>query len=151
MLHYVLAAKIHKKFTEIRKMFEEFRGSLMYDHVEDGPNAGMADMLENEFGLIKAQDLLDFDDLDTIVSGILDNAALDDRGTGMNFGIGKERVKQDGSIYEKVVNNAQVAGIRRASLNKEHIHIKDNPTPSAAKTLYDLMAKGNGYMANDII
>lgn len=151
MLHYVLAAKIHKKFTEIRKLFEEFRGSLMYDHVEDGPNAGMADMLENEFGLIKAQDLLDFDELDTIVSGILDNAALDDRGTGMNFGLGKERVKLDGSIYEKVVNNAQVAGIRRASLNKEHIHIKDNPTPSAVKTLYDLMAKGNGYMANDII
>lgn len=152
MLHQVLAAKIHKRFGEIRKKFEEFSGSLMYDHVEDGPNAEMGDMLENEFGLIKAQDLIDFDDLDTIVSGILDNVTGSDTdGTGLNFGMGKERVKLDGSIYEKVVNNAQVAGIRRAALNKEHIHIKDTPTPSTTKTLYDLLAKGNGYMANDII
>lgn len=157
MLHHLLAAKIHKRFTEIKKRFEEFSGSLMYDHVEDGPNADMGDMLENEFGLIKAQDLLDFDDLETVVSGVLDNAAWDDAndesngGSGMNFGIGKERMKRDGSIYEKVVNNAQLAGIRRASLSKEHIHIKDTPTPRDAKTLYDLVTKGSGYMANDII
>ena len=138
LLHQVVATKIHKKFQEIKKRFESFGGALMYDRVEDGPNAGMGDMLENEFGLIKAQDLISFDDLDSIV----------DNGVG---NVQQGRIMVDGSIYEKVVNNAQIAGVRKASLTKEHIHVKDMPTPSDGKTLYELIAKGKGYMANDLI
>jgi hypothetical protein len=99
----------------------------------------MADMLENEFGLIGAQDLLSFDDLELMADGILDNDT------------GRDKVMVDGSIYEKVVNNAQLAGIRKASLDKEHIHVRDMPTPSDGKTLYELLAKGRGYTANDLI
>ena len=139
LLHQVVATRIHKRFGEIRKMFEEFGGALMYDRVSDGPNAGMADMLENEFGLIGAQDLLSFDDLELMADGILDNDT------------GRDKVLVDGSIYEKVVNNAQLAGIRKASLDKEHIHVRDMPTPSDGKTLYELLAKGRGYTANDLI
>ena len=138
LLHQVIATKIHRRFNEIKKLFDDFGGSLMYDHIEDGPNASMADMLENEFGLIKAQDLLDFDDLANVLFGTGDVS-------------GDERIRVDGSIYEKVVNNAQLAGIRRASLTKEHLHIRDLPTPNDGKTLYDIIMKGKGYMANDII
>lgn len=139
-IHQVLASKIHRAFNDIKDKFESFSGSLMYDRIEDGPNANMADMLENEFGLIKAQDLLSFDELDTLLGGILD--ATDGR---------ERRVIVDGSIYEKVVNNAQLAGIRKASLTKEHLHIKDMPTAKDAKTLYDLMQNGRGYTANDLL
>ena len=145
LLHQVLATKIHKKFQEIRKRFENFGGALMYDRVEDGPNAGMGDMLENEFGLIKAQDLVSFDDLESIVDNLLNS---------VNNGVGnaqQSRIMVDGSIYEKVVNNAQIAGVRKASLTKEHLHVKDMPTPSDGKTLYELIQKGKGYMANDLI
>ena len=138
LLHQVVAVRIHSRYTEIRSMFENFGGALMYDRAEDSPNESMADMLENEFGLIKAQDLLSFDELK-------DAMAVFDESTGT------EKVKIDGSIYEKVVNNAQLAGIRRASLDKEHIHIRDLPTPDDGKALYDMLVKGNGYMANDLI
>ena len=119
-------------------MFESFGGSLMYDRFADSPNSGMSDMLENEFGLIKAQDLLSFDELDENLFGVA--------ATGPGA-----RVVEDGSIYEKVVNNAQLAGIRRASLTREHIHVKDLPSNADGKTLYDIMLKGKGYMANDLI
>lgn len=135
-LHMVVADRVHQRYCEIRDMFESFSGALMYDRTEFGPNANKTDMLENEFGLIEAQDLISFDDLERISGGILAD-------TG--------DVKVDGSIYEKVVNNAQLAGIRKASLTKEHIHIKDMPSKSDAKTLYDLLQKGRGYMANDIM
>lgn len=132
-IHQVVADHIHRKFDEIRLSFENFGGALMYDRLEDSPNAGMSDMLENEFGLIKAQDLLSFDDLDRMLAtpDILE--------------------KVDGTIYEKVVNNAQLSGIRKASLTKEHIHIKDTPSRSDVKTLYELIQKGKGYMANDML
>ena len=57
----------------------------------------------------------------------------------------------DGSIYEKVVNNAQLAGIRRADLTKEHLHVKDTPSKDDGKSMYDRILKGKGYMANDLI
>jgi len=133
-IHQLVADHVHRKFDEIRKSFENFGGALMYDRIDDSPNSGMVDMLENEFGLIKAQDLIDFDDLERVI------------GTPE---ILEEKV--DGSIYEKVVNNAQLSGIRKASLTKEHIHIKDTPSKSDAKTLYDLIQKGRGYMANDLL
>jgi hypothetical protein len=139
-LHQVVAAKIHKRFGEIRKLFEDFGGALMYDRVEDGPNASMADMLENEFGLIAAQDLIPFDDLDTMLDGIL-------RDAGKTTGV----LGETGNIYEKVVDNAQISGFRYASLKKEHLHIKDLPTANDGKTLYDLIQKGHGYTANDIV
>lgn len=132
-LHALVAERVHRRFAEIRDMFEGFGGQLVYDRIEESPNADMLDMLENEFGLIKAQDLVDFDDLERMLS------------------VDPSIEMVDGSIYEKVVNNAQLAGIRKASLTKEHIHIKDLPSRSDAKTLYDLMQKGKGYMANDLL
>lgn len=137
-LHQALASRIHSRFDEIRKMFESFGGSLMYDRFADSPNSGMADMLENEFGLIKAQDLLSFDELEENLFGV-------------GATVPGDRVVEDGSIYEKVVNNAQLAGIRRASLTRGHIHVKDLPSNADGKTLYDIMLKGKGYMANDLI
>ena len=132
-LHTLVAERVHRRFVEIRDMFEGFGGQLAYDRIDESPNADMLDMLENEFGLIKAQDLVDFDDLERM------------------FSVDPSIEMVDGSIYEKVVNNAQLAGIRKASLTKEHIHIKDLPSRRDAKTLYDLMQKGKGYMANDLL
>ena len=139
LMHQLIAAQVHKRYTEIRKQFESYGGSLMYDRFEDGPNSGMYDMLENEFGLIKAQDLVSFDSLETMLS----SGIAGDDGTG--------KVMVDGSIYEKVVNNAQLAGIRRADLTKEHLHIKDTPSRDDGKAVYSRLQKGKGYMANDLI
>lgn len=142
LLHQLIAAQVHKKYIEIKKKFENYGGNLMYDHFEDSPNSGMYDMLENEFGLIKAQDLIPFDTLEMMLFGV---------GVEDQDGFGRNKVKVDGSIYEKVVNNAQLAGIRRADLTKEHLHIKDTPSKDDGKSMYDRLMKGKGYMANDLI
>ena len=104
----------------------------MYDRMEYGPNAGMEDMLENEFGLIKAQDLLTFEQLEQVTAPEIDELV-------------------DGSIYEKVVDNAQAAGIRMASLTKEHIHVRDRAPGKTAQRLYEILQKGRGYTANDLL
>lgn len=131
-LHEVVAAKIHTEFEKIRARFEGFQGNLMYDRMEYGPNAGMEDMLENEFGLIKAQDLLTFEQLEQVTAPEIDELV-------------------DGSIYEKVVDNAQAAGIRMASLTKEHIHVRDRAPGKTAQRLYEILQKGRGYTANDLL
>jgi len=131
-LHEVVAAKIHTEFEKIRARFENFQGKLMYDRMEYGPNAGMEDMLENEFGLIKAQDLLTFEQLEQVTAPEINELV-------------------DGSIYEKVVDNAQAAGIRMASLTKEHIHVRDRAPGKTAQRLYEILQKGRGYTANDLL
>ena len=141
LLHQLIAAQVHKNYLEIKNRFENYGGNLMYDRFEDSPNSGMYDMLENEFGLIKAQDLIPFDSLEAMLFGVL----------GDQDGFGRDKVMADGSIYEKVVNNAQLAGIRRADLTKEHLHVKDTPSKDDGKSMYDRILKGKGYMANDLI
>ena len=141
LLHQLIAAQVHKNYLEIKNRFENYGGNLMYDRFEDSPNSGMYDMLENEFGLIKAQDLIPFDSLEAMLFGVL----------GEPDGFGRDKVMADGSIYEKVVNNAQLAGIRRADLTKEHLHVKDTPSKDEGKSMYDRILKGKGYMANDLI
>jgi hypothetical protein len=55
-------------------------------------------------------------------------------------------------IYEKVVSNAEVAGMKLASLSSEHLEV--NPPKAETVTVedvYKILNNGNAPTANDIV
>jgi lipopolysaccharide export system protein LptC len=126
----------------------------MYDHFKDGSNANMEPMLENEFGIIAGQDLIDFDKLRNIYrqKDINDNASKSTTdGTIKGAGANEEDADGEESIYEKVVSNAQLAGIRKASLTKEHVQVNARANALTTEQLYKLITKGRMTSANDLL
>lgn len=144
-LHSLVATQIKEEFDKLRDTFENYGGGIMYDHFSDGPNASMSDMLENEFGLISAQDLIDFDNLRAIYAqkDIEANARRNSDGTIQGAG-GLD------DIFEKVVSNAELAGIRKASLTKEHINVNIEQNTVTTEELYRRIMKGSMTQATDM-
>lgn len=137
-LHGLVATQIKEEFDKLRETFENYGGGIMYDHFADGPNAGMADMVENEFGLIAGQDLIDFDSMEAIF-------AKKDVDEGVS-----QQYDTDGEVYEKVVSNAELAGVRKASLTKEHINVTVASGGLTTEKLYKLITKGVMTQATDM-
>lgn len=152
LLHSLVATQIKEEFDKLRELFENYGGSIMYDHFADGPNASMADMVENEFGLISGQDLIGFDELRAIFKqkNIEDNAGkFSDGSTKGAGGVGSSG-SMSGDIFEKVVSNAELAGVRKASLTKEHINVTVQQGTMTTEQLYRAIMKGTMTQANDM-
>ena len=144
-LHQAVASEIHAAFIKIREMFERYNGVVMYDRFRDGPNADKFDQLENEFGAIAAQDLMDFDDLESMLAQDNINRLADIDSNGDRNGVG------DGDIYEKVVNNAQLAGMRKAVRTSERMHVTDRGNGLTPGEIYRAVMEGRAPGANDIM
>ena len=146
-MHSLVATQIKEEFDKLRELFENYGGSIMYDRFADGPNASMEDMLENEFGLISGQDLIGFDELRAIFAqkNIDDNASKYSDGTLKSAG----GVYGD-DVFEKVVSNAEMAGVRKASLTKEHINVTVQQGTMTTEQLYRAIMKGTMTQANDM-
>ena len=151
LIHQALASKIHDAFMDIRDMFERYSGQFLYDRFQDGPNADKFNQLENEFGAIAAQELMDFDELDSIIAqDNINNLADIESGSGDRNGI---IIDDDGnaSIYEKVVNNAQLAGMRKAIKTSERMHITDKGGGLTPGEIYRAVTEGRAPGANDLM
>ncbi|MCQ2123327.1 MAG: hypothetical protein MJZ25_04000 [Fibrobacter sp.] len=173
-LHALLASQIKKEFDKVRSQFNDYGGQLMFDHYVDGPNYKMATMLENEFGLIVAQDLMSFDRLRAMMNrGIINSNAqistdgtvngagvneedsisdIDNWGTknnGDDGGYGNEQMPE--SIYEKVVSNAMLSGARYAKLTGEHVQVNARVSSMTIEQMYKRIQQGRSYVANDIL
>ena len=140
LLHQALATELHNAFVKIRDMFERYSGQLMYDKFRDGPNADKFNQLENEFGAIAAQDLMSFDDLETLISQseVESKADIDSN-------------LDTGDIYEKVVNTAQLAGMRKAVQTRERMHITDKGGGLTPGEIYRAAIEGRAPGANDLM
>jgi hypothetical protein len=149
ILHAFIGDQIKQEFDAIVKMFEEYKGELMFDSFYNGPYADKFEQLENEFGIIAKQDLIDFDHL----KGMLTVSDLNEQSNGTAI---TTTTAEDGTeyrdIYEKVVSNAEVAGMRLASLSSEHLEV--NPPKAETVTIedvYKIISNGTAPTANDIV
>lgn len=149
ILHAFIGDQIKQEFDAIVKMFEEYKGELMFDSFYNGPYADKFEQLENEFGIIAKQDLIDFEHL----KGMLTVSDLNEQSNGTAI---TTTTAEDGTeyrdIYEKVVSNAEVAGMRLASLSSEHIEV--NPPKAETVTIedvYKIISNGSAPTANDIV
>lgn len=149
VLHTLLSTQLKNEFDAIRRKFEEYSGMLMYDHFDDGPNASMADMLENEFGLIKAQDLISFDKMKAIAGKPESLSDINEEEGGfLNADGNGDRYD---SIYEKVVSNALLSGVRKASLTREHVQVKARANGLSVEQIYRMVNNGRKVTANDML
>lgn len=141
-LHQLVASDIHAEFIKIRDMFERYKGVVMFDRFQDGPNASKFDQLENEFGAIAAQDLMDFDDLESLIAQeTIDGLSDVDTASGEHYGVG----------YEKVVDNALLAGMRKAVQTSERMHITDRGGGMTPGEIYRAIMEGRAPGANDLM
>lgn len=140
-LHQLIASELHSEFLKIREMFERYKGAVMYDRFQDGPNAGKFDQLENEFGAIAAQDLMDFDDIESIIAQKTITELADIETNGEHNGVG----------YEKVVDNALLAGMRKAVKTSERMHITDRGGGMTPGEIYKAIMEGRAPDANDLM
>jgi len=153
-LHQAVASELHAAFLEIRDMFERYNGQVMYDRFQDGPNADKFNQLENEFGAIAAQDLMDFDDMEAMLARDAINGLADRETNGELNGVTVE-TGADGertvSIYEKVVNNAQLAGMRKALKTSERMHVTDRGGGLTPGEIYRAFTEGRAPGASDLM
>lgn len=144
-LHQAVASELHSAFLKIRELFERYQGAVMYDRFQDGPNADKFAQLENEFGAIAAQDLMDFDDIEALLAQEDINRLAEIETNGERNGVG------DADIYEKVVNNAQLAGMRKALRTSERMHITDRGNGLTPGEIYRAVMEGRAPGANDLM
>ena len=147
LIHSLIASQIKEEFDKLREQFNGYGGKVMYDKFADGPNYDSKDMLENEFGIISGQDLIDFDKLRNIFNRQDINKNVPISSDGTVNGIGTNGIE---SIYEPVVSNAQLSGVRKASLSREHVQVNARVTGMTTEQLYKLITKGKMTSGNDL-
>lgn len=153
LLHAIAGSQIKAQYDKLKSMFENYGGPVMYDHYEDGPNAGNSDMLENEFGIIAGQTLMDFGQLRSMVDKM--NVGSNGFGTGKLMDNSYGDLDGNGmpleSVFEKVVSNAQLSGVRRASLTREHVIEVPRSNGLSVEKIYKILTAGKKVMANDLM
>jgi hypothetical protein len=88
---------------------------------------------------------MDFDELEAMLAQDDINKRADIESNGDRNGL------IDGSIYEKVVNNAQLAGMRKAVKTNERIHITDKGNGLTPGEIYRAVMEGRAPGANDLM
>ena len=140
-IHQLIASEIHAEFLKVRDLFERYTGSVMFDRFQDGPNASKFAQLENEFGAISAQDLMSFDELESIIAQDNIDVVADIEPNGERNAVG----------YEKVVDNALLAGMRKAVKTRERMHITDRGGGLTPGEIYRAVMEGRAPGANDLM
>jgi hypothetical protein len=151
MLHQTVASELHAAFVDIRDTFERYNGIVMYDRFRDGPNSDKFEQLENEFGAIAAQDLMSFDDLESMLAQDNINRLADIESNGERNGVGRDKGDGISGIYEKVVNNAQMAGMRKVVKTRERMHITDRGNGLTPGEIYRAVMEGRAPGANELM
>lgn len=129
LLHTLIANQIVEEFKTIKDNFNNLSIKFMHDKFNDGSNVSLTPLLENEFGVIKTQDILTFDEMRDMYKRIGINSTKSEvdgtvRGAGANI----ESQNEDGgdtnrnknqSVFEKLVSTSQLNGVRLAKLTRE--------------------------------
>ena len=150
-IHTLISAQIKKEFDSIKTDFESLNIKLMYDNYEDGPNADDYNILENEFGIIQMQDLLPYNKLKNLfIQKNINNKNVASDGTVLGAGVNEEdKADNVESIFEKIVSNAEMNGIRTANLTKEHVIVTENTM--STEQFINIISNGKIPSAKDII
>lgn len=152
-LHSVVASQIKTELEGIKAAFDGLSAPLMFDSMETGPNSQYVSMLENEFGLISAQDLLPYDKLrNTYAQNDINARVAASDGTALGAGANEEdRDASAESIFEKMVSNAQLTGIRTAKLTKEHVTVSSSAAGITTEQFASIIKNGKVPSAKDIM
>ena len=127
LLHSLIANQLVEEFNAIKDNFNNLSIKFMHDKFNDGSNASLTPLLENEFGVIKTQDILTFDELRDMYKRIGINSTKSEvdgtvRGAGANIESQYEddtNRNRNQSVFEKLVSNSQLSGVRIAKLTRE--------------------------------
>jgi len=140
LLHIIVKDSIVEEYNEIKELIENLDIDFLYDNFLESPNADQINLIENEFGIIRTQTLIENDSGELLtpeeVKDMTQKMKINDQkvtndGTVRGLGPNIEEVNQDidfdpeqdrnenQSVFEKLVSNAQLQGIQKAKLTRE--------------------------------
>lgn len=161
IIHKLIADQIVEEFNTILNDFNNLNIRFMHDSFVQGSNADLLDMLENEFGVIQAQDLLTFDQLRQLYARILINDKKSEfdgtvRGAGANIESQNtdpelSNRNENQSVFEKLVSNAQLSGLRLARLTKEKPIIEPLKNEVNVEKVINLIQRNKKVDVRDIL
>ena len=130
ILHSLVADQIVESFDEVKQNWQNIDFKVMHDRITESPNARVIPVLENEFGTIMSQDLLTFSQLRDMYQRMsinnqkryVDSGVL---GVGVDLE-GQVNRNEDQSVFEKLVSNAQLSGIKKVKISNETL-VEDEP------------------------
>jgi len=162
VLHKLIADQIIEEFNEINDDFINLNIKFMHDYFLQGSNKNQLDTLENEFGAIQAQDLLTYDQLRDLYKRIEINSRKNEsdgtvRGAGANIESQNEEQgdytdrNKNQSVFEKLVSNSQLSGIRRADISKEKPVVENLKNDVSVEKIVKFLENKNSPDVRDIL
>ena len=145
------------EFKEIKDDFNSLNIKFMYDTFDEGANSDLFDLLENEFGIIATQDIISFNELRDMYERInINNKKTEVDGTVRGIGVNIESQLDDDrnknqSVFEKLISNAQLNGIRRSSLTREKPIIQPLSNGIKVDDVIKNIQNTNKISANDLL
>lgn len=126
ILHSLIAQQIVESFNVVKDGWLNIDFKLMHDRITESPNSRLIPVLENEFGTIMSQDLLTFSQLREMYQRIAINSKKRYVDSGvLGVGVDIENPENE-SVFEKLVSNSQLSGIKKVKLSNESL-IEDEP------------------------
>lgn len=130
ILHSLVADQIVESFDVVKKNWTNIDFKVMHDRITESPNSRTISVLENEFGTIMSQDLLSFTQLHDMYQRMNINSKKRYVDSGV-LGVGVDLENQgdrneDQSVFEKLVSNAQLSGIKKVNISNESL-IEEEP------------------------
>jgi hypothetical protein len=111
-LHTLIKSQILKEVARIRSLYENLSTKFLYDDLLNSPNKNLKDTLENELGIIVTQTILSI----PVIRDMYTKININD---GPVISIGGSEGASNHSVYEKLISNAQLAGVQKADITKE--------------------------------
>ena len=126
ILHSLVADQIVESFDEVKQNWLNIDFKVMHDRITESPNARVIPVLENEFGTIMSQDLLSFKQLREMYQRIAINSQKRYVDSGVvGAGVDIENPENE-SVFEKLVSNAQLSGVRKVKISNETL-VEEEP------------------------
>jgi hypothetical protein len=130
ILHSLVADQIAESFDVVKQNWLNIDFKLMHDKITESPNSRAIPVLENEFGTIMSQDLLSFTQLRDMYQRMAINSQKRYVDSGV-LGVGVDLENQgdrneDQSVFEKLVSNAQLSGIKKVNISNETL-VEEEP------------------------
>lgn len=127
VIYNIIRDELVAEFNSIKESYRNIQTEFLYDSILDGSNSDSFDTLENEFGVIKTQDLIDFDQLRGLFNRVNINSIGDQNpdGTTRGAGINLENDDTKESVYEKLISVAQNQGVQLVNGGTESLNLDE--------------------------
>ncbi len=124
VINNLIRDKILSEYKLIKDAFENINIEFLYDSIKNGSNAELFDTIENEFGIIKTQDLIPIQQIRELFNRV--NINNNPENTSNPDGtLRGAAVSSEESVYEKLISTLETAEVSLVKPGNEKIIVEE--------------------------